>query len=190
MRLLRLLYALPLRMRSLFRRDQVEQDLDDEFRDHLERRIEADVARGITAHEARYAAMRAMGGVEQRKEECRDMRGMRLVDEFRQDIAYAWRSLVKSPGFAVVTLVSLALGIGANPAIFTLINAVLMRPLPGVVNPEGLVRLSGWSMSSAKFEAPWLAPAEPGSPSLAASRNPSLYRQQRPQIPAGSRRRS
>jgi predicted permease len=151
--LLRLLYKLPLRIRSLFRRDRVEQELDDELRDHLERRIEADVARGMTAEEARYAAMRAFGGIEQRKEQCRDMRGTQLVDQCRQDIRYAWRSLVKNPGFASVTLLSLALGIGANTAIFTLINAVLMRPLPGVVEPDRLVRLTRGSFSYAKFEA-------------------------------------
>jgi putative ABC transport system permease protein len=150
---MRLLYTLPLRIRSLFRRDQVEQDLDDEFRDHLERRIEADVARGMTADEARYAAMRALGGIEQRKEECRDMRGTQLVDQFRLDIRYALRSFVKNPGFALVTLLSLALGIGANTAIFSLINAVVMRPLPGVVDPQNLVRLTRGSFSYAKFEA-------------------------------------
>lgn len=75
MRLLRLLCTARLRIRSLFRRDQVEQELEDDFRDHLERRIETEVARGMPADEARYAALRALGGIEQRKEECRDMRG-------------------------------------------------------------------------------------------------------------------
>ena len=70
------------------------------------------------------------------------MRGTQLADQFRQDMRYAWRSLVKNPGFASVTLLSLALGIGAHTAIFSLINAVLMRPLAGVAEPERLVRLT------------------------------------------------
>jgi hypothetical protein len=74
LRLLRLLYTLPLRVPSLFRRDQVEQDLEDEIRDHFERRIEADVALGLTREEARYRALRAFGRVDQIREECRDMR--------------------------------------------------------------------------------------------------------------------
>jgi putative ABC transport system permease protein len=140
MRALRLLYTLQLRMRALFRRDRVEQDLDDEFRDHLERRIEADVARGMTADEARYAAIRAMGGIEQRKEECRDMRGIQLFDQFRQDIRYAWRSMLKSPAFVAVTVVSLGLGIGANTAIFSIVDHVLLRKLP-VREPDRLYSL-------------------------------------------------
>jgi predicted permease len=151
-RLVRLLYTLPLRMRSLFRRDQVERDLGDEFRDHIERRIEADVARGMTVEEARYAAMRALGGLEQRKEECRDIRGTQSIDQFRQDIRYAWRSLVKNPGFASATLLSLALGIGANTAIFSLINVLVIRPLPGVREPDRLVLLTNGSFTYAMFE--------------------------------------
>jgi hypothetical protein len=94
-----------------------------------------------------------MEGIEQIKEECRDMRGTQFVDQFRQDIRYACRYLMKNPGFAAVTLASLALGIGANTAIFTLINTIIMRPLPGVAEPERLVRLTNGSFSYAKFEA-------------------------------------
>jgi putative ABC transport system permease protein len=152
MRLWRLLSTLPLRIRALVRRNQVEQELDDEFRDHLERRIEADVARGMTASDARYAALRALGGIEQRKEECRDMRGNQVFDQFRQDVRYAWRSVAKSPGFTSITLLSLTLGIGANTAIFSLINALVIRPLPGIDQPERLVRLTNGSFSYAMFQ--------------------------------------
>ena len=107
MRLLRLLYTARLRIRSLFRRDRVEQELEDEFRDHIERRIEADVARGMTTDEARYAALRALGGVEQRKEECRDMRGTQLVDQFVQDISYAFRMVRRNPGFTATVVLTL-----------------------------------------------------------------------------------
>ena len=86
MRLLRLLYTVPLRLRSLFRRDQVEQDLEDEFRDHLERYVEAGIARGMTRDEARRAAMRAFGGVEQKKEECRDIRRVNFIEHRLQDL--------------------------------------------------------------------------------------------------------
>jgi putative ABC transport system permease protein len=152
MRLRRLFSTLPLRLRSVFRRDRVEDELDEELRDHLERRIEADVARGVAPEEARYAALRAMGGLDQRKEECRDARGTQLLDQLRQDLRYAWRSLAKSPGFTLITLLSLALGIGANTAIFGLINALVIRPLPGVERPETLVRLTNRAFTYATFE--------------------------------------
>ena len=156
MRLLRLLSTLPLRIRSLFRRNQVEQELDDEFRDHVERRIEVDIAKGMSADEARYAAMRAMGGLEQRKEECRDMRGTQLIDQFLQDVRYAWRSLLRSPGFVAVTVVSLALGIGANTAIFSIVDHVLFRKLP-LPEPDRLYSLQRVTPDGASGSFPYPA---------------------------------
>ena len=142
MRLLRLLYIVPLRLWSLFRRDQVEQNLEDEFRDHLERRIEADVARSITPEDARYAALRALGGVDQRKEECRDMRHVNYLEHGIQDLRFAVRQLLKHPGFASTAIVVLTLGIAASVAIFGFVDAALIRPLP-YHEPSRLVTVFG-----------------------------------------------
>jgi predicted permease len=134
------LYTVPLRLRSLFRRARVEQELDEELRYHLERQIEEQIAKGMTPEEARYAALRALGGVEQRKEECRDMRRVRWIEDLMQDLRYGLRMLRKNPGFTAVAVISLALGIGANTAIFTLVDQIVLRLL-AVHNPHELVQL-------------------------------------------------
>src|SRR5215510_14636965 len=133
-------YTAPLRLRSLFRRRQVERELDEELRYHLERQIEEYVLRGLTPEEARAAALRSIGGLEQRKEECRDRRRLNLIENVFRDFYYAARALRQSWGFTSAAILSLALGIGATAAIFQLLNAVRLRSLP-VANPQELAEV-------------------------------------------------
>jgi putative ABC transport system permease protein len=151
MRVERWLYTWPLRLRSLFRGRAVDKDLDDEIGFHVDRLTAEHIGRGLRPAEARLAALRAMNGIEQRKEECRDTRKVAAIESIVTDLRYGARILRRSPGFTTIAVLSLAIGIGANTAIFQLIDAVRVRGLP-VTNPHELAIIQipnrGWPPSN------------------------------------------
>jgi predicted permease len=126
------------RVQALFRRRSIEAEMTAELEAHIGELTERNIAAGMPADEACYAARREFGGLEQIKERARDQRHWRLADEFSQDLRYAIRQLIKAPGFAVVAILSLAFGIGVNTANFSLINQLWLTPLP-VRDPDALV---------------------------------------------------
>src|SRR5258708_18606912 len=128
------------RLRYLFRRGAVENELDEELRFHLERQVEKHVRAGLTREEATRQTRLQFGGLGHVKEDCRESRGITLLETIVRDIRYAIRQLVRTPAFTITVVLTLALRIGANAAIFTLVNAVLLRKLP-VADPASLVRL-------------------------------------------------
>ena len=143
------------RLRALFRKQQMERELDEELRFHLEKEIEKNLARGMNPEEARWAALRSFGGVEQVKEQSRDVRGVRWLEELWQDLRYSLRVLTQKPGFTLTVVITLALGIGANTAIFSVVNAVLLRELP-FKNPDQVMWV--WSTRTDRDKAPFTLP--------------------------------
>ena len=128
------------RLRGLLRKGSLEQDLDEELRSHLQMEIDEHVRKGMDPAAARSLALRRFGGVARTKEIYRETHGLPAFEIVLQDLRYGFRMLGRSPGFTAVAILSLALGIGANTAIFTLIHALILKSLP-VANPQELVQI-------------------------------------------------
>jgi len=128
-------------MISLFKRSEIEADLQDELQDYVERQTERHVTRGLSPEQALLAALRDAGGIEQVKEKCRDTRGIAWFENTLQDVRYGWRTLRKNSLFSIMAVLSLALGIGANTSIYSVMDAIMIRSLP-VRNPGELVILN------------------------------------------------
>src|SRR5688572_8777520 len=154
-------YVFPLRLRSLFQRNTVERELDHELQYHLDRQIDLNLERGMAPAEARRAALRALGSIALHKDDCRDQRRVGIAENAMRDLRYGLRLLRRSPIFAAVAILSLALGIGANAAIFQLFDTIRLRFLPienaqdlAEVRPDGPQAYGGYEGRNARITYP------------------------------------
>jgi macrolide transport system ATP-binding/permease protein len=142
-------YKLRLGWYALRHRKESEQELSEELQFHLQNQIDENIAGGMDAQQARRAALQSLGGVEQTKEECREERGMSLIENLAQDTRFGLRMLRRSPGFSILAIVCLTLGIGANAAVFSWVEGLLFRPYPAVAHQEQLMALAGTAAGQA-----------------------------------------
>jgi putative ABC transport system permease protein len=156
MRLEHWLYTIPMRLRSLFRRRQMDQELEGELRDHVEQKTEEYVARGLPLAEARRRVLLEMGGFEQTKEKCREMRRVNYIENLVQDVRFGLRQLRRSPGFAAVAILSLAIGVGSSTALYSIIYGAFLHPFLKGNESSVLLRASFpyKSMTSWLFSVP------------------------------------
>jgi putative ABC transport system permease protein len=156
---MRWLQSLANRLGNLFRKDAVERETEHELRFHLEREINERVSRGMSPAAAHRSALLEFGGVEQFKEECREARGVNRIESLFSDLRFGFRALRKSPGFTIVGVLTLALGIGANAAIFSMVNALLLHPY-NFRDLDSLVRVWEDRGIDEGYDARYIAPAD------------------------------
>src|SRR5262245_24185703 len=145
------------RLRALFRRESVLRDIEEELRVHVEMETETNIERGMSPDEARAAALKSFGALSRNTERGYDIRGGGWLETLWQDLRYGLRMMLKNPGFATIAVLTLALGIGANTAIFSVVNVLLFKPLP-YPDSERLMQLYKFNTARERESPMWEYP--------------------------------